>query len=244
MRKKVAIINKNRRIAWRSHEPSRLETFSDAVFAFALTLIIVSIEVPHSFNDLLETMRGTLSFAVCFALLFFIWNTQNIFFRRYGLNDSFTIFINGCLLFVVLIYTFPLKFLSLIIFTSGTYVLNGHVYPMLADAQTSTLMLIYGAGYTTINLLFYLMYNNARRHAIPLVLTPQEVYETKTVLYVNLICACIGVLAMLLAVILPQQYTGLSGFAYFLIGVAYSTWYGYRGKQSRLKFESITGQSS
>src|SRR6185312_4201782 len=99
MKRSATLKSKDKRITWRSHEPSRLETFSDAVFAFALTLVIVSIEVPRSFNDLLETMKGTLSFAVCFTLLFYIWNTQNVFFRRYGLNDNITIVLNCCLLF-------------------------------------------------------------------------------------------------------------------------------------------------
>jgi uncharacterized membrane protein len=62
---------------------------------FALTLIIVSIKVPQSFNDLLETMRGTMSFAVCFAALFQIWNSQNIFFRRYGMKDESTVMLNA-----------------------------------------------------------------------------------------------------------------------------------------------------
>lgn len=236
MKRNTSSINKDKRIAWRSHEPSRLETFSDAVFAFALTLVIVSIEVPKSFNDLLETMKGTLSFAVCFTLLFYIWNTQNVFFRRYGLNDNMTIVLNGCLLFVVLIYTFPLKFLSLIIFSGGSYVQNGHVYRMLVDSQVSTLMLIYGAGYTSINALFFLMYQHAHKQAGILELTPREVYETQTLSYVNLFTACVGLIAMAAALILPEEYAGMSGFIYFLISFIYPTWFGYRGKKSRLKF--------
>src|SRR3982750_486803 len=103
LRKKAAAPKKNV-IKWRSHEPSRLETFSDAVFAFAVTLIIVSLEVPHTFDELFEVFKGFFSFAACFAILFLIWNGQNIFFRRYGLNNAYITFLNAILLFVVLMY--------------------------------------------------------------------------------------------------------------------------------------------
>ncbi len=47
---------------WRSREISRLEGLSDAVFGFAVTLLIVSLEVPKTSGELLETMRGFASF--------------------------------------------------------------------------------------------------------------------------------------------------------------------------------------
>ncbi|HZX59792.1 MAG TPA: TMEM175 family protein, partial [Mucilaginibacter sp.] len=93
-RKKAASLKKNT-IRWRSHEPTRLETFSDAVFAFAVTLIIVSLEVPKSFDELFETMKGFVAFGCCFAILFLIWNSQNIFFRRFGIVDGYTTALNG-----------------------------------------------------------------------------------------------------------------------------------------------------
>src|SRR5476651_520221 len=117
LRKKAASLKKNT-IQWRSHEPSRLETFSDAVFAFAVTLIIVSLEVPKNFNELFETMKGFVSFGACFFILFLIWNNQNIFFRRFGLTDAYITALNGFLLFVVLTYTYPLKFLFTLFFSA------------------------------------------------------------------------------------------------------------------------------
>jgi hypothetical protein len=236
MRRKAASLKKIKAIEWRSHEPSRLETFSDAVFAFAVTLIIVSLEVPKSFDELFETMKGTVSFAACFTVLFQIWNNQNLFFRRYGLNDSWTVALNGMLLFVVLVYAYPLKFLFGLLFYDNTYLVNGHRLEMISSIQTPDLMLIYGAGFTAIYLLFFLMYNNAKKRAAELKLNERELFETQTLAYINLICVCIGTIAMLLAWLLPVKHAGLSGFFYFTIGIAYSVWFSYRGRKAKRKF--------
>ena len=237
MRVKAAkLTKKNRTVEWRSHEPSRLETFSDAVFAFAVTLIIVSLEVPKTFADLYETMKGTVSFAVCFAILFSIWNNQNIFFRCYGLNDSLTVTLNAMLLFVVLVYVYPLKFLFNLVFFGNQYEVRGTLTEMISDNNVPTLMLIYGAGYATINLLFYLMYANAIKRREELNLTETELFETKTVAYIFLICVAIGIIDIALALLLPVKYAGLSGYFYTAIGPAYFIWYIYRTKKKRKIF--------
>jgi uncharacterized membrane protein len=63
----------------RRHEITRLEGFSDAVFGFALTLLVVSLEVPRSYDELMGIMSGFMSFACCFALLLWIWHEHNVF---------------------------------------------------------------------------------------------------------------------------------------------------------------------
>src|ERR1044072_7801919 len=94
---------------WRGHEVSRTEGLSDAVFGFAITLLVVSLEVPKTYGELMQTMRGFGAFAISFALLFIVWYNQYKFFRRYGLQDNITVVLNGVLLFVVLFYIYPLK---------------------------------------------------------------------------------------------------------------------------------------
>ena len=236
LRKKAATLKKNV-IRWRSHEPTRLETFSDAVFAFAVTLIIVSLEVPKSFDELFETMKGFVSFGVCFALLFLIWNNQNIFFRRYGIVDAYVTFLNGVLLFLVLIYTYPLKFLfTLVLSDDNTYLSHGVKLSMIRPEQVSTLMYVYDLGYLLIYLLFYLMYKHAQSQAEKLELTDYELFETRSQMYINLVNAVIGVLAIIVTFILPENVKGGSGYVYFLLPVVYPIFFTVRGRQSRKLF--------
>lgn len=79
---------------------ARIE-ISDAVFGFSITLLVVSLQVPRTFDDLLRTLAGFPAFALSFALLGGIWFAQYRFFRRYALQDQMTIFSNIVLLFVI-----------------------------------------------------------------------------------------------------------------------------------------------
>src|SRR5215510_11243016 len=134
----------------RGNEVTRLESFADAIFAFALTLIVVSLEVPKSFADLINTMRGFPAFAVCFLMLATIWNTHYKFSRRYGLHDGTTRFLTCLLLFIVLFYVYPLKFL----FSLGMndMIFGGSGGLQISHRDLLTLYTIYGFGFAGIYL--------------------------------------------------------------------------------------------
>src|SRR5260370_24274801 len=87
---------------WRATEITRLEGFTDAVFAFAVTLLVVSLEVPKTFSELIFAMKGFIAFAICFALLVQVWYEHYTFSRRYGLQTAYIIFLNSLLLVVIL----------------------------------------------------------------------------------------------------------------------------------------------
>ena len=104
---------------WRGAEVTRLEGFTDAVFAFAVTLLVVSLEVPKTLPELFVAMHGFLAFGVCFALLANVWYQHYRFFRRYALENPWVVFLNCVLLFFVLFYVYPLKFLFTAVFDSS-----------------------------------------------------------------------------------------------------------------------------
>lgn len=240
MRKQAASIGKKSSVfKWRSHEPSRLETFSDAVFAFAVTLIVVSIEVPKTFDELFEVFKGFFSFACCFGILFIIWNNQNIYFRRYGLNNAYITFLNALLLFVVLMYVYPLKFLFTALFSDGKYNDHGHTSLMITEQQQPALMYVYHSGYATIYTLFLLMYLHARKNAKQIDLSEAELFETNSFIIANLFNAVLGVAGVLFVLLAPAKYKGSSGFIYMLIPFLYSILFAYRGRQSRKLFGDI-----
>src|SRR3982751_2058795 len=135
---------------WRGKDISRIEGLSDAVFAFAITLLVVSLEVPKTFAQLEEMMRGFFAFAVCFALLLLIWHAQYIYFRRYALDDRPTFILNGILLFFVAFYIYPLKFLFTTFvnrITGYQPMMGGLPIPGMTRVEWSELMMIYSAGF-------------------------------------------------------------------------------------------------
>ncbi len=94
---------------------TRMEGFSDAVFGFAATLLVVSLEVPRSVPELVADLQGFLAFGLSFAALVLIWSVHHAFFRRFDIEEGTTLVINSVLLFVVLFYVYPLKFVAEVI---------------------------------------------------------------------------------------------------------------------------------
>ncbi|HET6311711.1 MAG TPA: TMEM175 family protein [Candidatus Nitrosotalea sp.] len=194
----------------RRADVSRLEGFSDAVFGFAITLLVVSLAVPATFDELLQRLGGVPAFAVSFGLLASVWYAQYTYFRRYDFEDVWVVVLNLVLLFVVLIYVYPLKFLYVVVFNPNP--------SQLRPDQAPQLFVVYGVGFAAVFTLLALLHVHAYRSRARLGLSHLETYELTASILLYASIAAIGVLSAVIALLLPNQ-SSVAGFAYFLLAV-------------------------
>jgi uncharacterized membrane protein len=230
----------NHKFRWRSHEITRIEGLSDAVFGFAVTLLVVSLEVPKTFGELMEAMRGFGAFAICFTLLIIVWFTQYKFFRRYGLQDTLTVILNVILLFVVLFYVYPLKFVFTFLvnmFTGhgvGVRLANGTEGAMIENsAQVATLMVIFGVGYIAVFLLFVLLYLHAYRKRDELDLNQLEVFDTRKDIQESALMVIIAAISVGFALSGVSRMASLAGMTYMLCPIVMTVHGTLMGKRRR-----------
>lgn len=216
----------------RRHEISRLEGFSDAVFGFALALLAVSAEPPTSYAQLMDRINGAVAFACCFALLVWIWYQHNIFFRRFGLQDALTTTINGALLFVVLFYVYPLKFMFDSFFARFLPSPSAGGVRNMALWELGNASAIYGAGFLVLFVLFALLYWRAYSRRDELGLTRLEVFDVKSSAGHHLVSAAAGAIALLVALFAPLRWVFLSPMCFALMGPGH-WWFGTRMERRR-----------
>lgn len=226
----------------RGREVSRIEGFSDAAFAFAVTLLVVSLEVPRDFNQLLDAMRGIPAFAVSFAILIWLWVAHFKFFRRFGLEDRLTIALNSILLFVVMVYVYPMKFVFTIFMGMLTGIQPSNTGRILND-QVGDLFVIYGIGFSAV--FFILALLNARAYALRerLALNDLERLLTRAEIARCLGIGCVGLVSVAMALRISGGAAGLAGLAYFFIGVV-EFWIGHHYGQQRERLKARAAQAA
>ncbi|HZZ76685.1 MAG TPA: hypothetical protein VFE04_12180, partial [Puia sp.] len=138
-----------------------------------------------------------------------------------------TVALNGTLLFIVLFYVYPLKFLFTLIFSDQIYGANKSPFT-IKQSQLPLLMMIYAMGFIAIYTLFYLMYSHASRKAGKLGLTPIEKFDCHSSMYKMVIMVFAGIGSFVAALFLNNENAGLAGYLYFLIGPALGVFFTIR----------------
>jgi hypothetical protein len=216
----------------RGKDISRVEGLSDAVFGFAITLLAISLEVPKTSGEVLHALRGTVPFAVTFLVLFSMWRTQFTFFRRYGIEDKKIVWLTGVLLFVLLTFIYPLKFITGVMYESlltriGLGLPNFHRNIPFPEGDIAPLFSAYGFGFATVFGVFSLMYRHAYSLRESLQLDEVEVFDTIEVIKATTKVSILGMalsVSYLAASLLPRysealQYAGTAAVLLALFAV-------------------------
>lgn len=229
---------------WRGTGVSRLEGLADAVFAFTVTLLVVALEVPRDYAGLMRVFEGFPAFAATFAILMWFWTTHYIFFRRYGLEDAWTRFLNVAVLLLVVFLAYPLKFLFSAAF-AGLLGLGEQVTGVETLDQLSRIYVVYGAGLAGVWFVYFLLYLHAYRKRDVLRLTPPEIILTRGSLCATLINIAVCFTSISLALIGYLDWQ--PGMVYALLGPLMAIngqWHGSRAHRTEQAFQQTKAAPS
>jgi hypothetical protein len=206
----------------RGRDITRLEVFVDAAFAFAVTLLVISIDaIPDSIDGLVQVLKGVPAFGVSLAMIALFWNAHARWSRRYGLDDGATTVLSIALVFLVLVYVYPLKMM----FGSFFGWISGGRLPyqlqITGYADILTMFVIYGMAFITLSLCLLGLYLHAWRRREALALDAAERGATGGEIGIYLFFVLVGIVSVLAALAMPDRpphwLAGAPGMLYFLM---------------------------
>lgn len=208
----------------RGLETTRIETFTDAAFAFALTLLVVSLDPPTSIAELLAALRDVPAFLASASLLMAFWWGHHEWSRRYGLDDGPTVLLSCLLVFTVLVFVYPLKFMFGLLFSYVGHLtdlpLGSGSATIEALSDVNTMFTLYGVAFTAMCLALLLLHVHAWRRRTALRLTRRETYETATKAGIWSLLAGVGLTSAAVALATPPTVWGWPGWVYMILPVA------------------------
>jgi uncharacterized membrane protein len=208
----------------RGRETTRLDTFIDAAFAFATTMLVISIgNIPKNINELLIAFKGIPSFSASFVSVIFIWLGHRKWSRRYGIENGFTIAISFSLVFVLMIYIYPLR----LVFSAFFSWISAGYFPsefaIERGEELPKLFIFYGIGFGAITLCMSALFYYAFKQRDKIDLKPIEIIITKYEIASWLTLSLTALLSALFAFTMPLKIAVFSGFVYFILPIAMTT---------------------
>jgi uncharacterized membrane protein len=225
------------RVPLQESRDTRLEAFIDGAFAFAVTLLIVSVgSVPENFTELMQSLKAIPAFAMSFALLCMFWNAHVRWSRNFGTNDGISTLLSLMLVFLVLIYVFPLRLMSV---ATMDYFFGGRLNSGLGIASrldARWFFALYGVGFMAMSGIILSLFFHSRRK---LILGNVRLGNLSDEIIIWAILVGVGLLATLVAVFAKNPF--YSAFSYGAIPLAIGLYYGAGAlRKKRQKMEEAT----
>jgi uncharacterized membrane protein len=202
----------------RGLEVTRLDTFVDAAFAFVLTLLVISFDdLPSDYAEMLTAVKRIPGFAASFAILMMFWLQHRMWSRRYGLENQATLLYSLLLIFVMLVYVYPLRMIFEGMFSNLTGGYLSTSYQIETYGELRMIFVFYSVGFFAMSLIVSQLYRIARRNSEALALNSVELRKTRIEIEVWALAAGYAVLSVLLALTLPDAWVVTAGYMYFVL---------------------------
>ena len=207
-------------IRLRGRDMTRLETLTDASFAFAITMLVISIgTIPSNLKELVDALKVIPAFLFAFAIICLFWSAHRDWSRYYGIENIYSRLITFGLIFTVLVYMYPLRLMA----SSFMNFLSGGFLPtefLIADVrEVPKLFVIYGIGFTIISSIFVLLYYHAWKKSDSLNLNNKEKVFTIENITAWSVCGITGLLASSIAAMTDPGIGIFSSFLYCTLPV-------------------------
>ncbi|WP_100641404.1 TMEM175 family protein [Alteromonas facilis] len=208
----------NAEAIYRGQTMDRLETFVAAALAFAVTMLVISVDnVPTSFDEFIYAAKLIPSFAASFSVVVWIWASHANWCRRYGLEDTAAIVLSAFLVFVVLVYIYPLRAMMQGLFSvlSGGYL--PHELSYSSSSEVRFTFQFFAVGFLLLGINFIALYVHALRAHYDKALSSYERFSIYGEVQAWTIVACVSGASFALATLLPIHKVGYAGYAFFLL---------------------------
>lgn len=210
----------------RGAQATRLEAFVDAAFAFALTLVVIAgNDIPASVDELVLAMKAVPAYAGCFLLIMRCWSAHADWSRRYGLDDATSRRLGVLLVFLVLIFVYPMRMVFSSLFNALTagYLPTGFTINSVSDVPAMFIM--FAVAFGLLGAVMTALYWHAWRLRDALELSLHERARTRFEMMNWAAVPVVAVLSLALALAIPAVpesgiLLGLPGFVFFLLNVA------------------------
>ena len=208
------------RFRLRSENMTRLEVFSDTAFAFAMTMLVVSVgSVPENYSELVLALKSVPAFFLSFCQIAFFWWAHRSWSQRFGLESTPATLLTLAMIFTVLVYVYPLRliFSSLCSFLSNDWLPSE--YKIQSIQELANLFVIYGVGYMVLTTVIYLLYRHALKQKDSLGFNEYELQKTRSMIITWRYHPIFGALCAATALFTPPAIGAFSGFILVGLGV-------------------------